>query len=263
MAKQLLRLCIVFLVSMHPLFAKESIRITNGEWPPYLSHSLPHQGFVSHVVTEAFNAVDIEVEYGFFPWKRALKYAKQGYGVNKEDIWHASVVWVYTPERAEDFLYSDVVVLDDEVLFYLKSAPVVWESVDDLKDKIIGATAHTVYPLFEAAQEKGLLHIQRAGNYDTLYKRLILQRIDAVPQVRHVGSYFLRTTLTQKERDLITFYPTIIDTRKYHLIFSKAHPENERLLFLFNQGLQKIKASGKYDAMMESLERGHYDTPAP
>ncbi len=47
----------------------KTIRLTNG-WQPYLSKDVPHHGFASHIVTEAFALVGVEVEYGFFPWKR-------------------------------------------------------------------------------------------------------------------------------------------------------------------------------------------------
>ena len=32
----------------------KTIRLTNGEWQPYLSKDVPHYGFASHIVTEAF-----------------------------------------------------------------------------------------------------------------------------------------------------------------------------------------------------------------
>ncbi len=56
----------------------ETIRLTNGEWQPNLSKDTPHYGFASHIVTEAFALVGVEVEYGFFPWKRSYKIAKEG-----------------------------------------------------------------------------------------------------------------------------------------------------------------------------------------
>jgi polar amino acid transport system substrate-binding protein len=75
------------------LFAKDIIRITNGEWPPYLSKVLPHNGFASHLVKEVFAAVHVEVLYGFFPWKRSYRYAKEGKGVSNSDIWNGSIVF--------------------------------------------------------------------------------------------------------------------------------------------------------------------------
>ncbi len=55
-----------------------TIRLTNGEWQPYLSKDVPHFGIASHIVTEAFALVGVEVEYGFFPWARSMKLAKVG-----------------------------------------------------------------------------------------------------------------------------------------------------------------------------------------
>ncbi len=57
---------------------QNTIRFTNGEWQPLMSKNGPHHGIASHVVTEAFALVGVEVEYGFSPWKRAMKLARYG-----------------------------------------------------------------------------------------------------------------------------------------------------------------------------------------
>jgi ABC-type amino acid transport substrate-binding protein len=56
-----------------------------------------------------------------------------------------------------DLLYSDPIIFDTEVLYYLKEFPLEWESVKDLRGKSIGATAHTTYPLFEEAQRENII----------------------------------------------------------------------------------------------------------
>lgn len=182
--------------------AKEIIRLTNGEWPPYLSANLHQHGYASQIVKEAFAAEDIDVVFGFYPWERAFQYAKKG------ESWHGSLVWVYSDERAKDFYYSDSVISDQAVLFFLKDSPLSWNDFDDLKGKVIGGTRHTKYPLIEKAQKQGILAIDRAGNYDILFKRLLIKRIDAVPQVKHVGKYFLKNSLTAEELSKVTFSPT-------------------------------------------------------
>ena len=96
--------------------AGETIRITNGEWTPYLSEHLPHYGVSSHIVTEAFALVDVEVEYGFFPWQRSFKLAKSG------EKWDGSAVWYYSEERARHFHYSDAVNQVEMAFFHLKDA---------------------------------------------------------------------------------------------------------------------------------------------
>ena len=235
-------------------WAQDHVRLTNGEWAPYLSEHLPHHGAASHIVKEAFAAVGIETTYGFYPWKRSYKLAREG-------KWDGTLVWVYTPERAQDFLYTDVVITEVEYLFHLKEKRLDWEKIEDLKGLSIGATLHTVYPPIEHAESQGLLRIERVGNYDNLYRRLLNRRIDAIPQVSQVGKYYLRTTLSPEDREKITHSKTVLQERRYHVILSKVLEGNKALILLFNKGLAIIRANGTYDAITKALDSGAYDTP--
>ena len=82
----------------------KTIRLTNGEWQPFLSKDAPHSGFASHIVTEAFAQVGVEVEYGFFLWARSMKLAKEG-------RWDGTIVWGESEERLRNFYFSELVVL--------------------------------------------------------------------------------------------------------------------------------------------------------
>lgn len=239
--------------------AEESVQLTNGDWPPYLSPDLPHYGFASHIVSEAFAAVGIKVNYGFFPWSRAYKYAKSGEGFGSR--WNGSLVWIYSKERAESFYYSDEVIADEEILFHLKSTPLQWRTVADLEGKVIGGTQHTLYPPLEAAEAACQISIDRAGSYDVLFQRLLYGRVDAIPQVRHVGDYFIRTSLTPEQSAQITASPTAIQHRKYYLILNRKNPDNKRLMQLFNQGLKQIKKNGIYTRLYAKLQNGAYLPP--
>lgn len=230
----------------------DRILLTNGEWAPYLSERLPHFGAASHIVAEAYKAAGVDVQYGFFPWKRSYKLAREGH-------WHGTLVWVYTAERAEDFLYSDVVIQDPEYLFHLKSRPLNWQTPVDLTGLTIGTTLHTVYPTLEQAAKAGILRLERAGNYDSLYRRLLKHRIDAIPQVSQVGRYYQQQTLSAEERDRITHAPTIVQERQYHLILSKKAVGSGALITRFNEGLRAIKADGTYARIIKALETGAYD----
>ncbi len=78
----------------------KTIRLTNGEWQPYLSKDTPHHGFVSHIVTEAYALVG--VEYGFFPWKRSMKLAREG-------TWDGTAARADTEDRRQEFFLTDPV----------------------------------------------------------------------------------------------------------------------------------------------------------
>jgi len=254
MQKWIIAVIWIILLPCSQTMAIERVRLTNGEWAPYLSERLPHGGAASHIVKEAFAAVGIETQYGFFPWKRSYKLARDG-------KWDGTLVWVRTPDRAEDFYYTDVVIAEVEYLFHLKEKRLHWKNIEDLKGLSIGATLHTVYPPIERAEAHGLLRIERAGNYDNLYRRLLNHRIDAIPQVSQVGKYYLRTTLSPEDRDKITYATTVLQERRYHVILSKVPNGNKALIPLFNKGLEIIRSNGTYDTILKELDRGAYDTP--
>ena len=130
-----------------------------------------------------------------------------------------------------------------------------------MKGLSIGATLHTVYPPLERAEIRGLLRIERAGNYDNLYRRLLNHRIDAIPQVSQVGKYYLHNTLSLEDMEKMTYSQTVLQERRYHVILSKVPEGNSALITAFNKGLAIIRASGIYDAIIKDLDSGAYDTP--
>lgn len=250
-------LTLSILIISSTLSAQEVVRLTNGDWPPYLSQILPHYGLASHIISEAFAASGIKVEYGFFPWKRSYNYAKEG--TDSVNIWNGSVVWVYNPTRALDFYYSDAVIIDSDVLYHLKSNALNWSKLQDLEGRVIGGTLHTAYPRLDKAEKEGILTMERAGNYKELFKRLLGHRIDAIPNVSKVGEYYLRTQLRPAEKNKITFSPTILHKKEYKVILNKKIPENTGLIKRLNEGLKIIKSNGTYQRLLNDLDKGNYD----
>ncbi|WP_413701965.1 hypothetical protein ACLKMH_10825 [Psychromonas sp. KJ10-10] len=88
-----------------------------------------------------------------------------------------------------------------------------------------------------------------------------MKRIDAIPYTRHVARYFTKNNLTAEQREQIIFSPTVMETRRYHIILSNRIPENNKFKELFNQGLKNIKANGTYDKIQQNLQQGLYDHP--
>jgi len=251
-----------FLISLTLLissacYATQTVRLTSGEWPPYLSNHLAEGGFATKIVTEAFNEMGIEVEISYYPWKRSYNYAMEGKDPSG-NIWNGTIVWIKTEQRMKSFYYSDPVITDEDVLFYLAKSSLHWKTVADLEGKIIGGTAHTAYPTFEQAHKDGLITLQRGGNYDSLLKRIFHQKIDAAQMPKQVGLYYLNHSFSTAEQKQFTYSPTVIERRTYHLILSKNRDENKALLKLFNQGLAKLHSNGRYRSLVSQLRRGSY-----
>lgn len=99
------------LIPLGPAAAnQETIRITTGQWPPYLDKERPDGGFLAQIIREAFASEDIRVEFSFFPWSRAL-------ALVKSRKYQASAVWSCTAERRREFIYS-APILPYQYVFY-------------------------------------------------------------------------------------------------------------------------------------------------
>jgi len=241
--------------------AQDTVRLTNGEWAPYLSQHLNHYGFASHVVSEAFAAVDVKVEYDFFPWARAHSYARRGYGANQK--WHGSLVWLKSAKRKQYFVYSQPVIFDQEVLFFRKDSPINWHTIDDLKGLTIGAVQHVYMPLLEQAEKSGIVNLEKVGDYPIQVERILHKRVDAISINKEVGLYYLRTQLPPEQQALITYSPNAVQSHQYYLVLNKKDDRNIERIELFNKGLAIIKQNGRYQQMLEGLENGYYDKPLP
>src|SRR5690606_33414885 len=123
----LLAFCLLF----HGLAAAEEVRLTNGEWAPYLGARLPHQGVASRIVAEAFALEGVRVKWEFYPWARSMHLAERGERAG-------TAVWLRSPERERLFFISDPVVESTYCFFHRKDRPLDWQQVSDLKDVRLG-----------------------------------------------------------------------------------------------------------------------------
>ena len=213
----------------------KTIRLTNGEWQPYLSKDTLHYEYASHIVTEAFALVGVEVENCFFPWKRSFKLAKEG-------TWDGTVVWLYTDERREHFLYSQGVVQTKYAFFYLKGSDFDWNSYEGLRGIRIGGTLQYTYgEEFDAAEKAGIINTNRAPSDEIGLKKLLKGRIEAFPGEVKVTYAQIRDTFSQEDAALFTHHPKAINEAPMHLLLSKNVAGNEAMRDLFNEGLKRLK----------------------
>ncbi len=108
--RSVLMYVILFLSVSPNLFAGDTIRLTSGEWEPFISEKYKHQGILSHIVSESFNAMGMNVEYGFYPWKRSFLLAQRG-------DWDGSIGWAFSTERKKDFYFSRTIYTGLVVFF--------------------------------------------------------------------------------------------------------------------------------------------------
>lgn len=224
-----------------------TVRLATGEWVPYMGQDLPHYGCDLWIIEEAFAIAGFEVEYGFFPWARSRHLSEDG-------EWDGTATWSTHSELVETHYYSaEFITRQEWVFFYRKDEPFEWETIDDLTDKIIGLTIGYSYSgRFEEAQATGALTIDEAPNDDLNFAKLLAGRIDIFPIDRNVGYAVLAENFTAEEQTRLAVHPQPLSTLLSYLLLSKAVPQSEERMVAFNQGLQRLRTSGRYAEILEA-----------
>lgn len=226
-------------------FTHETIKITIGEWPPFISEESENYGFLSLLVSETFELVDVKVEYGFYPWKRSYEMAKSG-------EWDASIGWSKTKEREVDFYFSSAIGKQSKVIMFLKSKPVNYKTAMDLKGISLGKTrGYTYGPIFDKAAKDGVFKSSDTNSDSQSIKMLLNGRFDAIAAELEVANYILEKEFGNS-KDKVSFGP-VMDEIPLNVAFTKS-PRGEALHAKFEEGLLKLKVSGRYDAILNTYK---------
>ena len=234
--------------------AEETLYLTSGEWPPYVSKDSKHFGFASHVVEQAFSKEGVVVKWGFFPWDQAFSLAEQG-------DWDGSIIWSKTEERERGFEFSSSkIMLLKDVFFHRKDFPFQWNSISDLSGlKIGGTTTYSYGQEFEQAEKSGLLNVQRAATDIVNFQRLMRGKIDIYGSTMNAGYVILHKTFAPAQAAQLTNHPKPYREASYHLILNKKSNKNKSIMVLFESGYKKLIVSGELEKMENDLLFGLYD----
>ena len=252
MYKRLLTL-VTLLLFTSLLQAQTTIRITNGDWDPYMSSHAYQYGLTSHMVTQAFKLEGIDIEWGFFPWKRAFESAKEGRD------WDAAAAWWPSDAYQDDFYTSDAIMDTALVFFHLKEYEFHWNGVDDLKGISIGFTRG--YSYGEALMDAKIgnrINTEVANTDEQNFNKLLFERIQIFPNDKTVGYTQIKNTFTPHEANLFTHHPKEFKVNTLHLLVSKRSKNAKLFLDKFNSGLKKLRASPQYQQMFNDLKQGKY-----
>lgn len=231
-----------------------TIEISTGEWPPFLSESLVQQGVVAHLIRDIFAQINIHVNFTFLPWSRAYYDTANG-------KYAATAVWMFTPQRAVDYLYSDSVLNEQFVFFYNTARPFKWHNINDLKGLLLGGGLGYSYGSeFDSALKNGLFEMTRVNATEQNFRLLGAGRIDAFAEEQSVGYYTLNNHLPELV-STITHHPTPLLINKSFLMLPRNNENSEQLLKTFNEQLAQFKQSGRYQEYFERLKQGHYQLP--
>lgn len=221
-----------------------TLEIGVGEWPPFLSESLPNKGLIAHLLTDVFLEAGYQVEFNFLPWVRA-------YQVTSKGEYDATAVWMFKEERSEDFYYSEPVLNEKFVFIYRKGDSFDWNTMSDLKGKLIGGGLGYSYgPEFDEALEQGLFKQIRLPTVEQNLRMLAAKRTDVFAEEMSVANYTLKKFAPDLQGELV-FHPKPILENQSFVLFPKSDPNSLILLNAFNRTLADFKESGRYDEYLK------------
>ena len=232
----------------------ETVRISTGEFIPYCSSSSKHQGFASHVVSQAFARQGYEVEFDFLPWKRAFVQTKNG-------DYDATSWWSYSEERAKELLYSDEILESRLHFFYVRGfqPDFDWKSVDDLTGYRVGLSrGYYTSDALEAARKAGKVEFEVVNDDEQNFRRLLRGRIDLFPINVVTGLELLRTKFAPNVIHQVAYHSRPLSSRPGFLLFPKNSKRSLVLMEKFNAGLKSLREDGTYDKMFDDLLSGYY-----
>lgn len=248
-------LALLFSLSTVSSLSAETVRLTNGEWPPYLGEHLPHHGVASRIVSEAFALQGVTVAWEFHPWARSLQLAQSGKR-------NGSAVWLNNREREEQFFVSDPVVESGFYLFHRKDYLFDWTQVSDLQTlRIVGTRGYDYSDAFQHAEASGQLRVNRVTSDETAFRQLIAGRVDVFPVDKVVGFDMLHQYFSAADRAKLTFHPQPLRLDSLHLLMARDVPGNAERMVRFNRGLAQLRESGKVAQYLLEIQRPLSLTP--
>ncbi|MEH6631613.1 MAG: ABC transporter substrate-binding protein [Halopseudomonas aestusnigri] len=227
--------------------ADDKITVTVGEWPPFLSQKLEGGGVIAELIRDIFAAEGVDAELAFLPWAR-------GYHETSIGDHNAMGVWMHKDEREAEFLFSDPVLIEQFVFFYLKETPFEWQGLEDLTGyRMGGGIKYSYGPEFDAALAAGNFFMDRGPNDRNNFEKLLAGRVQLYPQEISVGYFAIRENFTPEQQAMITHHPKAILNNLSYVLFPKSLPGSEALLARFNKRLKEFKESGKYQIYIDRL----------
>lgn len=248
--------------------------LTATDYAPFTDASLPSGGMITDVVNTAMGALRKESGSSFeftvswvndwaahlnpllvtrafdmgFPWYKPNCQAFEDLDTNAK-------------YRCQKFFFSNPVFEEQVLVFVKKDSPITMASESELVGKKLCRPAgFWTFDLDDNGRnwvkDKKVTMLNPPGIEDCM-KLLMEGTADAVPINELTGrAAMVRLDLADKLR--VIEKPIAILT--LHVIIAKSHPNARTMLYYFNSALDKLKASGNYDTIVEKHLQQFWDS---
>ncbi|KZM45867.1 hypothetical protein OA92_01330 [Marinomonas sp. SBI22] len=222
----------------------ETLKLTTGEFPPYISSNSKQLGPLSQIVSLSFEKQGYQAKIDINPWNRALKMAEKG----RVD---ATYAWSIKAERQTAFLYSKPLFIFEQRAFALSKAQL--NVVTNLNPKSIKLCRPQGYALQGYSKhliDNGIAIHFSPPDVATCFNMLKANRVDIVVVDKLEGYSYV--TQVFESIDEVKVLDKVFFKYSNHLLVSKQHPKAEKLIQDFNLGLENLMATGEYQSILSN-----------
>lgn len=231
------------ILQRHRFLPLKVIELVSLEWPPYAGSRIHENGFVSQIVTKAYNLSGYKVFIRFRPWARALKETESG-------IYDLAFPAYYSDARNERFVLVPLDISSRIGFMKIKSGiPDTYGALSDLHPWRIGIVHGYVYrPDFDRADS-----LKKYKGYSDmeLVRHLIRGEIDLAAIDKRVAGHLIGTLAGDKA---FKFLSPPLDVKQLYLAFSKRGVDLERKIQAFKYGYDELRRSGKLKGLTGFIE---------
>ena len=218
-----------------------------NEWPPYTQYrreggqrTQELTGFTVELLRLLGLRLGFEPRIDMLPWKRCQEAVRQG---ERLGLLNA----IRTPERERDFLISPVIYETRLLVLWQRSQfpqGLTLRTQTDLLPLRIGALHGYSYSQLDAVPSERLI---RAPNYGSLLQMLKLQRVDValINEGVLLGLAAQEQLPADWDRELVRGEIADRLPSRFHLMFSRKHPQADALHQSITQELQQMQRSGE------------------
>jgi polar amino acid transport system substrate-binding protein len=209
------------------------------EFPPFNSESLPRQGPLIELASEAFKRSGRSIDPQFMPWARALKEAEGGrcglFGIWRNPAWD------------QVFDYSKPIIQMELGFFGRRGVALDFNDPRVLAGLLIGIQRATYLP---PLLDNKSLHFDLGNDLLSSMRKLVRERVDLAYGNRALGQYLLKA-----EPELgaaVEWKDSALEVKDHLLGFAKSYEVGGALLKGFNKGLDSMKADGSYRKILSA-----------
>ena len=228
--------------------------VTGDDYAPFTGQALPEGGMLTQVVRAALQQSNIASSLDWQPWNR-------GYLKTLRGDYDATFPYVRTPQREEEFLYSEPLFIAEQHIFSRAGEVIEVDDVPSMQGRrLCYPLGWQPPPIIQQLVDDGQLSRHSPAGLHECARLLLMGRDDFFISDRRLGETALRLTGEPIER--FRRSNSAINRSTLHLIVPRSHPQAAVIIAQFNQGLAQLRASGDYQRMLERhLQRDESATP--